>query len=380
VPTHREFEPAAAGVASGERPAVAVLCERATERPPGLEGLDVEFRYCTAEGLAEAVRGARGLMLWHFFSTAVRDVWGDAGTVEWIHVTAAGVDTLLFDELRDSDVMVTNARGVFDRPIAEYVLGAVIAHAKDSRHSLDLQRRHQWQHRETRAIAGAKALVVGTGGIGREIARLLRAAGMEVRGAGRKARADDPDFGEVVASDHLSAEVGWCDHLILAAPLTDATRGLVDAAVLSAMKPDAHLVNIARGPIVDESALLAALTDGRIGGATLDVFTVEPLPAEHPLWDAPNVTITAHMSGDVIGWRDTLAAQYAANVRRWLAGEPLLNVVDKKLGYIPGAGEPATSSRGAGEPATSSRGAGEPATSSRGAGGPATSSSGGSAR
>ena len=103
--------------------------------------------------------------------------------------------------------MVTNAHGVFDRPIAEYVLGAVIAHAKDSRHSLDLQRRHEWQHRETRSILGATALVVGTGGIGREIARLLRAAGMEVRGAGRRARADDPDFGEVVASKNLAAEV-----------------------------------------------------------------------------------------------------------------------------------------------------------------------------
>jgi phosphoglycerate dehydrogenase-like enzyme len=296
----------------------------------------VDFRYCAADGLAEAVRGARGLLLWDFFSTAVRDVWDNAGTVEWIHVTAAGVDTLLFDELRDSDVVVTNARGVFDRPIAEYVLGAVIAHAKDSPRSHDLQRRRQWQHRETRRVAGAKALVVGTGGIGREIARLLRAAGMEVRGAGRKARTEDADFGKVVASENLSAEAGWCDHLILAAPLTEDTRGLVDAAVLSGMKPDAHLINIARGPLVNEAALLAALNDGRIGGATLDVFTEEPLPADHPLWDASNVTITAHMSGDVVGWRDTLAEQYAENVRRWLAGEPLLNVVDKKLGYIPG--------------------------------------------
>jgi phosphoglycerate dehydrogenase-like enzyme len=365
VSVPRESEPAAGGAAGDGRPAVAVLCERATERPPGLDGLDVEFRYCTADGLAEALRGARGVLLWHFFSTAVRDVWADASTVEWIHVTAAGVDTLLFDELRDSQVVVTNARGVFERPIAEYVLGAVIAHAKDTRSSLDLQRRHRWQHRETRAITGAEALVVGTGAIGREIARLLRAAGLTVRGAGRTARADDPDFGEVVASGDLSAEVGRCDYLILAAPLTDATRGLVDATVLSAMKPDAYLVNVARGQIVDETALLGALTEHRIGGATLGVFTNEPLPSEHPLWDAPNVTITAHMSGDVVGWRDTLAAQYAANVRRWLAGEPLLNVVDKRLGYIPGAGPPATSSHGAGPPATSSQGAGPPATSSQ---------------
>ena len=320
---------------AGRRPVIVVLCDQAFERPR-FDGLDVEFRYCVADGLAEAVRGARALVLWDFFSSAVRDVWRDADALEWIHVTAAGVDTLLFDELRDSDVVVTNAHGVFDRPIAEYVLGAVIAQAKDSRNSFDLQRRHEWQHRETRSIAGARALVVGTGGIGREIARMLGAAGMEVRGAGRRAAADDADFGVVVASEDLATEAAWCDHLVLAAPLTPATRGLVDAAVLSAMKPDAHLVNVGRGALVDESALVSALIEGRIGGATLDVFDIEPLPIDHPLWEAPNVTITAHMSGDVVGWRDTLAAQYTENVRRWLVGQPLRNVVDKKLGYIPG--------------------------------------------
>ena len=320
----------------GFRPVVAVLCAKPDDRPPGLDDLPVDFRFCDAAGLADAVRGAQGLLLWDFFSTAVRDVWNDADALEWIHITAAGVDTLLFDELRDSAVVVTNARGVFDRPLAEFVLGAVIAHAKDSRTSFALQARHEWRHRETRSITGATALVVGTGGIGREIGKLLRAAGLNVRGAGRRTATDDPDFGEIISSAELSAHAGWADHLILAAPLTDATRGLVDATVLAAMKPDAHLVNIARGPMVDEAALLDALTNHQIGGATLDVFDTEPLPPEHPLWDAPNVTITAHMSADVVGWRDELAAQFAANARRWLAGEDLHNVVDKKLGYIPG--------------------------------------------
>lgn len=316
------------------RPIVAVLCEKATDRPPGLDGLDVEFRYCAADGLAEAVRGAKALLLWDYFSRAVSDAWPHADQLEWIHITAAGVDTLLFDELRESDVVVTNARGVFDRPIAEYVLGAVIGYAKDSLTSFDLQRRREWRHRETRSITGASALVVGTGGIGREIARLLRAAGMEARGAGRRPAADDPDFGVIVDSADLAAEAGWCDHLIVAAPLTPATHGLVDADVLAAMKPDAHLVNIARGPLVDEAALLDALTERSIGGATLDVFDTEPLPQGHPLWDAPNVVVTAHMSGDAAGWREALSDQFATNARRWLADEPLLNVVDKKLGYV----------------------------------------------
>lgn len=296
--------------------------------------MDVDFRYCAADGLADAVRGAKALLLWDFFSRALRDAWPVADQLEWIHITAAGVDTLLFDELRESDVVVTNARGVFDRPLAEYVLGAVIAYAKDSLTSFDLQRRHVWRHRETRSITGATALVVGTGGIGREIGKLLRAAGMEVRGAGRRPVAEDPDFGKIVDSANLAAEAAWCDHLILAAPLTPATYGLVDAEVLASMKPDAHLVNIARGQMVDEAALLAALTEGRIGGATLDVFDTEPLPPGHPLWDAPNVVVTAHMSADAVGWRETLAEQFATNVRRWLAGEPLLNKVDKKLGYV----------------------------------------------
>ncbi len=212
---------------------VAVLCATADDRPPGIEDLDVELRFCAADGLAEAVRGAQGLLLWDFFSTAVRDVWSEAGNLQWIHITAAGVDTLLFDELRASDVVVTNARGVFDRPLAEYVLGAVIAHAKDSRTSFDLQRRHQWRHRETRSITGATALVVGTGGIGREIAKLLRAAGLTVRGAGRRPVADDPDFGEVVDSADLAVHGRWSDHLILAAPPTAPPRGPAGCRVLA---------------------------------------------------------------------------------------------------------------------------------------------------
>lgn len=326
------------GIHTG-RPVIAVLCARSDELlPPGVSRLPVEFRYCTADDLPTAVRGARALLLWDYFSKAVRDAWHAADRLEWIHVTAAGVDTLLFDELRDSGVVVTNARGVFDRPIAEYVLGAIIAHAKDTRASYELQREHRWQHRETRSVTGSRALIVGTGGIGRETARLLRAAGVQVRGAGRRARTGDPDFGDVVASSELATAVGWCDHLVLAAPLTAETRGVVDADVLAAMGPDAHLINVGRGALVDEPALVTALTQRRIGGATLDVFDVEPLPPDHPLWDAPNVTITAHMAGDVVGWRDTLAEQFAANASRWLAGEELHNVVDKKLGYIPGGG------------------------------------------
>jgi phosphoglycerate dehydrogenase-like enzyme len=329
-------------VPADDRPAIAVLCATPEDRPTG-SGIDAvaeraQLRFTDAAGLPDALDGASALFLWDFFSSALRDAWPHARSLTWVHVAAAGVDTLLFDELAGSDVVVTNARGVFDRPIAEYVLGAVLAFAKDTHRSHDLQRERRWQHRETRRVIGATALVVGTGGIGRETARLLTAVGLRVRGAGRTAREQDPDFGTVVPSADLAEHVGWADHVVLVTPLTDATRGLVDARVLAAMRPGSHLVNVGRGPCVVESDLVEALHAGRPAGATLDVFDTEPLPPEHPLWTAPGAVVSAHMSGDVVGWRDTLAEQFARNALRWLDGEPLHHVVDKRAGYVPGGG------------------------------------------
>jgi phosphoglycerate dehydrogenase-like enzyme len=318
-------------------PVVVVLCASSDQRPPHLEALDgrVTLRYADAAGLASAVGEARALFLWDFFSTAVADVWSHCDRLEWIHVAAAGVDTLLFDGLRESRVTVTNARGVFDRPIAEYVLASVLAHAKRLHESHDLQREAVWRHRETRTVAGARALVVGTGGIGREIARLLRAVGLQVRGAGRTARTNDVDFGDVVASADLVHQVGWCDYLINAVPLTPQTRGLINAEVFAALRPSAHLVNVGRGATVVQDELAEALAAGRFDGASLDVFEEEPLPVDSPLWSTPGVVVSAHMSGDVTGWRDVLARQFVATAERWLAGEPLENVVDAALGYVP---------------------------------------------
>ena len=319
-----------------DRPPVAVLCQL-DEPLPDLSAVadQLDLRFTDAAGLRGAVDGAAALFLWDFFSSAVSDVWADAGSLEWIHVAAAGVDTLLFDELATSDVVVTNARGVFDRPIAEFVLASILAQLKQLHLSRDLQRDRVWRHRETETLGTQRALVVGTGAIGREIGRVLRSLGVQVRGAGRTARANDPDFDEVVESQRLADHVGWADHVVVVAPLTDQTRGLVDATVLAAMRPGAHLVNVGRGPIVDEVALLASLDSGHLGAASLDVFSTEPLPADSPLWAHPSVVISPHMSGDFVGWRDTLARQFVDNAERWLAGLPLVNVVDKRLGFVP---------------------------------------------
>lgn len=311
-----------------------VLCPDDGSRPELAELADrVEIRYTDAAGLDEAIQGADVLLVWDFFSSAVESAWPHADRLQWVHTPSAGVDLLMFDAFIDSEVVLTNAKGVFDRPIAEYVLGAVLAHAKQLHHSRDLQREHVWRHRETATVADQTALVVGTGGIGRATARLLTAAGMHVRGAGRVARPDDPDFGDLIASSELADHVADVDHLVVAAPLTAATTNLVDATVLRAMKPTSHLVNVGRGASVDETALIDAVRSGRPQAATLDVFTEEPLPADHPFWDMPTVVVSPHLSGDTVGWRDRLSAQFVTNAHRWLDGQDLLNPVDKTQGY-----------------------------------------------
>lgn len=318
-----------------EKPIVVVL--HADHRPEGMDAVSAvaEVRYATADTLAEAVPGADVLLLWDFFSPAVKRVWDRCDSLRWIHIAAAGVDSLMFDELVRSDVVVTNSRGVFDRPIAEYVLGQILGFAKDAAGSAELQRHRTWKHRETEDIDGARVMVVGTGAIGREIARLLSVVGMSVSGVGRNARANDPDFGVVHASSNLTDVVGEADYLVLVAPLTTSTRGLVGADVLAAAKPGVRLINVGRGELLDTDALLSGLRSGRVAGAALDVFDVEPLPTDSDVWDAPNLVVTAHMSGDTVGWRRRLADTFVANFTRYVQFDDMVNVVDKELGFVP---------------------------------------------
>jgi phosphoglycerate dehydrogenase-like enzyme len=322
-------------VIGSEAPVLAVLCGDA--RPPDMRAIEAEavVRYTDAAGLAEALPGAHALFVYDFLSTAVPGAWPAADRLRWLHIASAGVDPVLFPGLRDSDVVLTNSRGVFDGAIAEYVLGVILAFAKDFTRSRELQWRKQWQHRESERISGRRVLVVGTGPIGRSIARLLRVAGMDVAGAGRRAREDDPDFGTVHASAELVRHLPEADYVVAVAPLTEQTKGMFDAAAFAAMKPGARFVNVGRGELVVTQDLVDALRDGSLGGAALDVFETEPLPPESPLWTLSNVMISPHMSGDFIGWRNTLVEVFADNFRRWRAGEPLRNVVDKRLGYVP---------------------------------------------
>jgi len=323
-------------VMSAKRPILVVLYK--DDLPDCMQLVEgaAEVRYTHAAELADALPGADALLLWDFFSSAVEEVWEHADSLKWIHVAAAGVDKLLFDSLRNSDVVVTNSRGIFDRPIAEFVLGSILALAKDIPGSLRRQQSGIWQHRETERIDGTNAMIVGTGSIGRETARLLAAVGMRVEGVGRTARVGDPDFGIVHASNRLAEVIPDSDYVVLIAPLTEETRDLVDETVLRAMKPTARLINVGRGELVDDVALIDALDRGGISAAALDVFSTEPLPTTSPLWQMENVLISAHLSGDAAGWLHRLSVLFADNLDRYVHGGKLLNVVDKKLGFVPG--------------------------------------------
>lgn len=294
---------------------------------------DAELRMVPSARLAESIAGTDVLFVYDFSSPALKSVWESADALRWVQVAAIGVDAVLFDQLIDSDVVLTNSRGIFEEPIAEYVLGQILAFAKDFARSREAQRAQRWQHFDTEPIAGASVTIAGPGPVGRAIARLLRAVGMEVRGVGRTARSD-PDFGEITTD--LSAAVADADYVVLAAPLTRQTRGMVGAELLAAMRPTARLINVGRGELVQTDALVSALHAGAIAGAALDVVDPEPLPAGHPLWTAPNVVLTPHNSGDIHGWRIALQQQFIANFRRYIAGRPLDNVVDKRRGYVPG--------------------------------------------
>lgn len=305
---------------------------------PGLDRLSGRARvlHSDEKTLAERLPEADVLLVWDFTSDAVRHAWPGSGPrPRWVHTASAGVDRLMFPELVGSGAVVTNARGVFDTPIAEYVAGLVLSMAKDFRGSWELQRQRRWRHRETFKVHGSRAVVVGSGPIGRKIGSALTALGVTVSLVGRRERPQDPDFGRVHGSESLPGLLPEADWVVCAAPLTPQTSGMFDAAVFTRMKPSAHFLNVGRGAHVVEADLAAALREGRLAGAALDVFAEEPLPGTSELWDAPGLIVSPHMSGDTTGWRQDLAEQFCDNFDRWYTGSPLFNVVDMRLGYVP---------------------------------------------
>lgn len=314
-------------------PPVPTVLVLDADPPPRLGRLTGRARivHTDAAGLAARLPAADVLLVWDFTSHAVREAWpGEGPRPRWVHTASAGVDHLLCPELVASDTVVTNARGVFDQPVAEYVAALVLAVAKDLPRTLDLQRERTWRHREGRRVAGTRACVVGSGPIGRAIVRTLKALGVTTALVGRVPRTG------VHGPDDLDRLMSRADWVIAAAPLTEQTHGMFDAHRFGVMQPSACFINVGRGGLVDEDALVQALSRRWIAAAALDVLATEPLPADSPLWEVPGLVVSPHMSGDTVGWRDELGAQFVELYERWAAGRSLPNVVDKKRGYVPG--------------------------------------------
>lgn len=318
------------------KPVLVIQGAKTIDEVPRLAELSdqAELRFATTEDeLRATLPGAEAMLGWNFRADSLRAAWDSASDLRWIHWAGAGVDAAMFPELVESDVKLTNARGIFDVPMAEWVLGMIISFAKRIPQTLAYQAQSEWNHRLSETIAGKRVLVVGVGSIGRATGRLLRAAGMEVEAIGRSARDGDADFGHVYAIDELRSRLPLADYVVLITPLTPQTRNLFGEAEFAAMASHARFINIGRGALVVEEALLAALQNGAIAGAALDVFVNEPLVPESPFWKAPNCIVSPHMSGDYAEFEAAMADQFIDNWQRYLSAEPMLTLVDKNLGF-----------------------------------------------
>lgn len=253
-----------------------------------------------------------------------------ATRLKWLNSIYAGVDAFPLDLLAQRGVVLTNGAGINAVPIAEYVVMLMLSHAKTYREVVRAQDRHEWLKDAPgkRELFGSSALILGYGAIGQEVEKRLAGFQMEVSKVRRS-----PGPG-VLGPDEWRGRLGEFDWIVIAVPATPETEGLIGAAELAAMKPDAVLVNVARGAVIDQPALTAALDAGRIGGALLDVTTPEPLPADHPLWALDNAQITMHLSGKAQDRMfERAAGRFLDNLARFHAGERLAPQVDYALGY-----------------------------------------------
>jgi phosphoglycerate dehydrogenase-like enzyme len=272
--------------------------------------------------------------------------------LKWIQTHSAGVDSLRGRPVWSSPVIITSLNGVHAVPMAEYALAMMLAFRWQLPAMFRLQVRSEWPQGRWGLFAipelrGSTLGLIGYGAIARELARQARAVGMRVLALNRSGRRrrfegfSQPDIGDpegliperIYSSEELPAMLPECDYVVVLAPLTAATRYLLDAAAFEAMKPGAFLINLARGGLVDEEALVEAIRQKQIAGAALDVFEKEPLPADSPLWQMEQVIISPHVSGFTPHYDDLASDLFAENLRRYVAGEPLLNLVDRERGY-----------------------------------------------
>ena len=265
-----------------------------------------------------------------FSAHTAEHVFAEAAKLKWVQALGTGVDGISDSPALRPGVIVTNLRGLHGASVSEAALAGMLALSRSLMRTVHNQDAGRWERFQVSLMKGKTVGILGVGVIASELAPRCRALGMTVIGITSSPRILD-GFDRMVRKDQLSAVAGDLDHLVLLAPLTHETRGIVNAEVLARMKSSAFLVNMARGGIVDEPALVEALEAGRIAGAALDVFAEEPLPAGHPFWSMPNVLITPHMAGFHSGYPDEAVPIVVENIRRFLAGDVdgMLNVVGR---------------------------------------------------
>ena len=270
-----------------------------------------------------------------------RDIFPSASRLKWVQSPAVGVGSLMFPELLASPVVITRARGIRARAIAEHVLGVTIALARRLPIAMRAQVAHRWAQDElegatvdVRTLEGQRMGIIGLGAIGLELVKIAAPFGFRISAIRRRAGEPKPQgVDEVWPLDRLPDLLAASDVVVLALPHTPETKRLIGKRELDRIKRGALLVNVARGKLVDDDAVIEALRDGRLGGAALDVFSEEPLGPASPYWDLPNVLVTPHTSGAMQDYWTPLVALFTDNLRRFEKGEPLRNVVDKKAGY-----------------------------------------------
>jgi phosphoglycerate dehydrogenase-like enzyme len=290
----------------------------------------------TAEAFRRAAGEASVIFNWSGSGALLRQVFGMCPGLRWVHSRSAGLDGQLFPELIASPAALTNGSGVFGQLLGEFVLGAILYFAKDFRRLIRNQTAGVWEPFDIAEISGRTAGIVGYGDIGRAVATRLRAMGMQVLAVRRQAAPQqhaDPLVSRIYGPDGLLEMIAQCDYLVVAAPLTPETHGMIGAREFAAMKPGAVVINVGRGPVIDEPAMIQALAEKRILGAALDVFTTEPLPPGHPLFQFENVLLSPHSADHTPDWLDRAMQFFLAQFERFAKGEPLLNVVDKHRGY-----------------------------------------------
>ena len=263
-----------------------------------------------------------------------------AKQLQWIHSTAAGIGELNYPALRESGILITNASGVHGVSIAEHVLGLLLALARRFPDAFQFQSRSQWGQEQIWTtephlleLRDAVLLLVGFGAVGKGVAQLARAIGMRVRAVTRSGQGDTSLAEKIYAAAELDSALAEADYVVLAAPETAETKQLFSARQFAAMKPTSYFINVARGTLVDEDALIAALREHKIAGAALDVTAREPLPPESPLWHCPNLFITPHLAGASEHLWTRQTTLLIENLERWFDGRELINVVDLKRGY-----------------------------------------------